>query len=876
MRLYMYNIFLKKLQAADKSQLKNVIQLLDIIKERYKFNNNLGQPINILSYKINGDKVALLIRYVSGLKINTLKHDISELALNNKTLPSYHVADLYVDTSVKSTDTLWSEPGYSALIFETTPIAKLNIELDGFEFFNSILQNIQYQLRNEIENFNNEHLDSQMKYVVEYKAPENILDEVYFKDNRLSSTSYDAADIIEKLRSSVVISRGYFIDKIRTSPKLLNLGKFTELTFDIKLVQRYYNELVDIYWSTDEFKNIFKYIVYNLNMIYKQGLTDDLSYFVERVCDDVLKDPILNGYIDQLIEYFVKKGDVLYDSEANDYTNKYIDRFFQLFEEFILKTPFKSLKSNSKYAQFLQRFAIKVSDYIDDESRLNLERLMRELKDKGSLTSEELNTLNNINIDTVGLDDEQKKQIEEVRKNILVVDHPEEVDDESEVAKKLYDNDELILEEFGESGVYSQDAKDAWTIYLSDHGYTQQQSGEGYDVVVDINGNKLEKNQIESLLDDFKASSGLENEQILHNSDQSDYQVDDDKQDNYMLNRAHSPKLFNFFGGTAENDRNSLRNLLKYNLSQLDKFNEHLISKDELVQNVYYKVYTLPVDHDLAKSLMYACVQPIGDSVVKWLEHLNSIIALSIQILNIFINSEDSQSAMRKLKALFNEKKSLERYFLKSELQAIDTSILDRVNFVNDHKEAIDVKNFLNFIGKISPGYKYKIENDKVKFILKPYNKKVKVQKGKGIGDKKDEDGNPILSPVIEEKSIKDYKKVNNKNEIQGLIDQFNTTYSKNLTYDKVFNTKINFTELQTSRPLSNIDVTDKVNIDTDTDTTGKQVVREVAVDNFILSLNNEGLNRLTDKLNALEVKVNKLFIDNENKSNELGGVDVK
>ena len=91
-----------------------------------------------------------------------------------------------------------------------------------------------------------------------------------------------------------------------------------------------------------------------------------------------------------------------------------------------------------------------------------------------------------------------------------------------------------------------------------------------------------------------------------------------------------------------------------------------------------------------------------------------------------------------------------------------------------------------------------------------------------------------------------------------------------------MFNTKINFTELQTSRPLSNIEVTDKVNIDTGTETTGKQVVREVAVDNFILSLNNEGLNRLTDKLNALEGKVNKLFIDNENKSNELGGVDVK
>ena len=83
------------------------------------------------------------------------------------------------------------------------------------------------------------------------------------------------------------------------------------------------------------------------------------------------------------------------------------------------------------------------------------------------------------------------------------------------------------------------------------------------------------------------------------------------------------------------------------------------------------------------------------------------------------------------------------------------------------------------------------------------------------------------------------------KNSINSLIDEFNKEQSKSLTYDQLFNTKIQFSE-QLSRPLTDVKTSDNPQLSN-------------ARMEYINSINSVGLKNLENKLNSIEEQINKI-----------------
>ena len=316
----------------------------------------------------------------------------------------------------------------------------------------------------------------------------------------------------------------------------------------------------------------------------------------------------------------------------------------------------------------------------------------------------------------------------------------------------------------------------------------------------------LEEYSIMMLKENF---TSLSNDEILKIEDSNASESTSGKVvfENYMKERAHYPKIFNFFGAAAQNDKENLQSLLKFIQSESTKLDDKNTSAKEVLSTIVQEVYSTPLDKDLSKSLLLACAYPTKNPT-KWIEHLVSIVVLSIQILDIFIESDDNKKAMNSLKALFNEKQSLESYFLKSNLQALDTSILDRQKFVEktDINLLSTIRLFLNTLK--DKEYNYDIIENKLKTISK--------------------DGKEL-----------------DKNSINSLIDEFNKEQSKSLTYDQLFNTKIQFSE-QLSRPL------------TDVETSNNPQLNNARME-YINSINSVGLKNLENKLNSIEDQINKI-----------------
>lgn len=795
----MYNNFLKTLQAADKFTLEKALRQ---IVQDYKFKNTNSVPVNLIAYnrnKENENIYQLFIRYVPGLTLLNVETFISSSNIQNDTIPLNHVANIFIDDSVKSDDTLMSKPGYSSIRVDVTPLNSSVSDKDEFDFYTGMLENVIHKLNSEVQ-------ASDAKYVVEYVRPSDISESIYFDDKgRLSSTESDIYDIKGKLQLVAIISRNYYINKLRTSDVLLKLGKFTEVTFDRSFVSRKYNEIMDLYWRSEEFKSLVYKLAHRLNALGKLG--KDVKLPVSEM-EDIKNDSTLNSYIDELILEFKKAESIVYDTSSEQLTENYIKRFFELYNEKI-ENQFKQemQRSGSIYSNFLFRVALKFEDYLSDVEKLNMENLKKRLEDENKFSAEELQSLNedvDADPDTI-----QKKQQEEaIREELPVIEEVPKVSDESNVARLLTENNELVLSEFGVSGVYTQDAKDDFQEFLFERGYDLQQNKDGkYTAVTDDKGSTLDTAEV---LRDFKENfTSLSNNEILKIDDSNASESTSGKVvfENYMKERAHYPKIFNFFGAAAQNDKENLQSLLKFIQSESTKLDDKNTSAKEVLSTIVQEVYSTPLDKDLSKSLLLACAYSTKNPT-KWIEHLVSIIVLSIQILDIFIESDDNKKAMNSLKALFNEKKSLESYFLKSNLQALDTSILDRQKFVEktDINLIATIRLFLSTLK--DKEYTYDIIENKLKTISK--------------------DGKEL-----------------DKNSINSLIDEFNKEQSKSLTYDQLFNTKIQFSE-QLSRPLTDVKTSDNPQLSD-------------ARMEFINSINSVGLNNLENKLNSIEEQINKI-----------------
>lgn len=795
----MYNNFLKTLQAADKFTLEKGLH--QIVQE-YKFENVNGMPVNIIAFNKNTDNeniYQLFIRYVPGLTLLNVNSFINNSDSQNDTIPLTHVANIFIDDSIKSDNTLMSKSGYSTIRVDVSPLNSSVSDKEEFDFYTGILENIIHALNVEIQ-------DSDAKYVVEYVRPSDISDSIYFDEKgRLSSTESDIYDIKGNLQLVAIISRNYYINKLRTSDVLLNLGKFTEVTFDRSFVSRKYNEIMDLYWRSEEFKNLVYKLAHRLNVLGKLG--KDIKLTVSEM-EDIKNDSALNSYIDELILEFKKSESIVYNTSSEQLTENYIKRFFELYNEKIeSKFQQEMQRSGSIYSNFLFRVALKFEDYLSDTEKLNMENLKKRLEDENKFSAEELQSLNkdvDADPDTI-----QKKQQEEaIREELPVIEEVPKVSDESNVARLLTENNELVLSEFGVSGVYTQDAKDDFQEFLFERGYDFQQNKDGkYTAVTDDRGNTLDTSEV---LRDFKENfTSLSNDEILKIEDSNASESTSGKVvfENYMKERAHYPKIFNFFGAAAQNDKENLQSLLKFIQSESTKLDDKNISAKEVLSTIVQEVYSTPLDKDLSKSLLLACSYPI-DNPTKWINHLVSVIDISIEILDIFINSDDNKKAINSLKALFNEKQSLESYFLKSNLQALDTSILDRQKFVEktDINLLATIRLFLSTLK--DKEYTYDIVDNKLKTIFK--------------------DGKEL-----------------DKNSINSLIDEFNKEQSKSLTYDKLFSAKIQFSE-QLSRPLTDTEVSDNPQLSN-------------ARMEYINSINSVGLKNLENKLNSIEEQINKI-----------------
>jgi len=795
----MYNNFLKTLQAADKFTLEKALRQ---IVQDYKFENTNSVPVNLIAYnrnKENENIYQLFIRYVPGLTLLNVDTFIGSSNIQNDTIPLTHVANIFVDDSVKSDDTLMSKPGYSSIRVDVTPLNSSVSDKDEFDFYTGMLENVIHKLNSEVQ-------ASNAKYVVEYVRPSDISESIYFDDKgRLSSTESDIYDIKGKLQLVAIISRNYYINKLRTSDVLLNLGKFTEVTFDRSFVSRKYNEIMDLYWRSEEFKNLVYKLAHRLNALGKLG--KDVKLPVSEM-EDIKNDSTLNSYIDELILEFKKAESIVYDTSSEQLTENYIKRFFELYNEKIEnKFSQEMQKSGNIYSNFLFRVALKFEDYLSDVEKLNMENLKKRLEDENKFSAEELQSLNE-DVDTDPDTIQKKQQEEAIREELPVIEEAPKVSDESNVARLLVENDELVLSEFGASGSYTQDAKDDFQEFLYERGYDLQQNKDGkYTAVTDDKGSTLDTAEV---LRDFKENfTSLSNDEILKIEDSNASESTSGKVvfENYMKERAHYPKIFNFFGAAAQNDKENLQSLLKFIQSESTKLDDKNTSAKEVLSTIVQEVYSTPLDKDLSKSLLLACAYPTKNPT-KWIEHLVSIVVLSIQILDIFIESDDNKKAMNSLKALFNEKQSLESYFLKSNLQALDTSILDRQKLVEktDINLLATIRLFLSTLK--DKEYNYDIIENKLKTISK--------------------DGKEL-----------------DKNSINSLIDEFNKEQSKSLTYDQLFNTKIQFSE-QLSRPLTDVKTSDNPQLSN-------------ARMEYINSINSVGLKNLENKLNSIEEQINKI-----------------
>lgn len=795
----MYNNFLKTLQAADKFTLEKALRQ---IVQDYKFENTNSVPVNLIAYnrnKENENIYQLFIRYVPGLTLLNVDTFIGGSNIQNDTTPLTHVANIFVDDSVKSDDTLMSKPGYASIRVDVTPLNSSVSDKDEFDFYTGMLENVIHKLNSEVQ-------ASDAKYVVEYVRPSDISESIYFDDKgRLSSTESDIYDIKGKLQLVAIISRNYYINKLRTSDELLNLGKFTEVTFDRSFVSRKYNEIMDLYWRSEEFKNLVYKLAHRLNALGKLG--KDVKLPVSDM-EDIKNDSTLNSYIDELILEFKKAESIVYDTSSEQLTENYIKRFFELYNEKIEnKFSQEMQRSGSIYSNFLFRVALKFEDYLSDAEKLNMENLKKRLEDENKFSAEELQSLNE-DVDTDPDTIQKKQQEEAIREELPVIEEAPKVSDESNVARLLVENDELVLSEFGASGVYTQDAKDDFQEFLYERGYDLQQNKDGkYTAVTDDKGSTLDTAEV---LRDFKENfTSLSNDEILKIEDSNASESTSGKVvfENYMKERAHYPKIFNFFGAAAQNDKENLQSLLKFIQSESTKLDDKNTSAKEVLSTIVQEVYSTPLDKDLSKSLLLACAYSTKNPT-KWIEHLVSIVVLSIQILDIFIESDDNKKAMNSLKALFNEKQSLESYFLKSNLQALDTSILDRQKFVEktDINLLATIRLFLSTLK--DKEYNYDIIENKLKTISK--------------------DGKEL-----------------DKNSINSLIDEFNKEQSKSLTYDQLFNTKIQFSE-QLSRPLTDVKTSDNPQLSN-------------ARMEYINSINSVGLKNLENKLNNIEEQINKI-----------------
>lgn len=913
----MYNNFLVKLQAEDatnflKTALNNVVK-------KFTFTNKSNKTFNVFSYFIydSGKRVQLKLRYFDGLNSETLEQDIKQTLQFNSISKSYHIADLVIDESVKSDENLFSKGGYKSAEVIALPMGDLpeNVDnLEAFKFFKDMLVKICDELEIELSKYG---------YVVFYKEPMDITDEVFIQDNRLKSTEY-GKDIEQVIRFLVNESYIYYVEKLKSSDDLLKLDKFTEVTFDFKRIQNIYTNLVDVYISSSNFQSIFKNLVYKLNILQKSNIDFELK--IKDIVTLIENDSELNNYIDGVINCFKSNKQLNYQHQvalpngtlvnASKYTSDYINHFFKLFEDYVLEIPFitykgtwditfakdfsgirtpvrkndmyevigkgpvviggiewntgdyllvtntgsvlegnvkkldnqigskikQNLTAEAIYSNFIKKIVSwTIADLYRDYEGVTLDRLEKDIKDK--LPQSELEKFYKTDTDNIDIDEKQKTEEEEVKQEEekITIDN-NGVEDDSQIAEKLYNDHEFILSGFAQKGEYTEFAKQQFNEYLLGKGMEMSEDATTGNVyILDSNNNIVSNEETGQILEDFAINEGIlnENKEFDESADLSQYlkikQLNDPSKNlnnfkvsnNYILNRAASPKVYNYFITVAQTDKLYLERLNNYILQQKNEFDQSKLSKDTIIDNIVKQVYTLPVDVDLSKSLLMACNFPV-DPLNKWLDHLASVVNFSILILDVFLKERDHKIAMNILKGIFNQQTSLSKYFNKSQLQAVDSSIFDRLKFVDEHKVVFDIKLFLNYIQTL--GYIYELDehNLKLKSIIKAYKKA----------------DNVVL----------------NKNDIEKLLAKFNKKYNKILTYDQLFSTQINYYDLQLSRPVTDLKLKQQKDQDaTDTSDTIISEELEPAINEYLISLNNEGINNLRAKLKEIENNINNI-----------------
>lgn len=951
----MYNNFLKNLKAADKKLNPfitefNLNNVLNEVVQEFKFTNKSGDELNLFRYRSSKSTEAdLYIRYVPGLSTekSIIKTEISQSLHSNSNTPYYHVATLLVDNKTISDENLFSKPGYSNIYISANPLGNLSknisISYDAFSFFKSILEQVVTTLETKVEPY---------KYVVTYTKPYDVTDEVYFQNEKLLSTEY-GEHVLDNLSDIVIESYIYYMTKIKESPKLLGLNRFTEVTFDSKTVKSEYTHLVDTYIRSSEFMSIFKQFIYKLNAL---STNDNLESNLKNIVSIIEADPELNNYIDDIIDCFVADKQINYNYEklssdgkrvtAKDYTKKYIQRFFGLFEEYvidILSMSFKGdfiispstkdlsdlqsekiskndsetqpenasetqsnviqkpllqgsvyeikgegpaeiygitwnvgdylfvidnvapgesaegkikkinkemgskikniiqkdiIQANSIYEHFVKRMAVTIGELMNDEENMKLELLRQKLKNEGYIDSEIEEILNSDPFENV--DNPQIKQQEEAIKQVKqdmqeqTVTDQKYVEDNNEIAQKLVNNHEFVLEGF-KDGVYNEDIKQEFKDLVQRAGYIfDDDTADGKPQIKDESGKLVDEDECKSLLEDFAYEQGLINEDREPEKitvDLSEYMnikpKDEDKPNfnikadpNFILDKTKDDNTYNYFVSQAKIDKKYLEQLLTYIQTQYKSG----LDDEVIIESIGKRIYNLPIeDNDLLKSLLLACAYP-ADNLGAWLEHISSLVSLDIEILNIFIEERhDRATAIKRLKALFNIRKSLENYFLKANLLSIDKNILEKINFVNKHPVLTNVKLFLSYILN---RYGYTIElnetNSELQSIYHENNKKI------------------------------------GRSKIKLLLQEFNRRYNKSLTYDQLFNTKINWTNEQLSRPLME---PTKVEYPKDNMTSEQEInkVFDEAHNEYLYSLNNQGINNLLNKLNFIENKINEI-----------------
>ena len=107
------------------------------------------------------------------------------------------------------------------------------------------------------------------------------------------------------------------------------------------------------------------------------------------------------------------------------------------------------------------------------------------------------------------------------------------------------------------------------------------------------------------------------------------------------------------------------------------------------------------------------------------------------------------------------------------------------------------------------------------------------------------------------------------EDEIKPFLEAFNKQNSKNLTYNTLINTKINYSELSPARPLSSIEFKETETLTYKLSPQQKQSLElilkrpindtNVITKEFLISLNNVGLNKLEERLDKIEAEINNL-----------------